>query len=297
MSINIRNMTREDISRVGEILYEGFSAVAAKHGYTSNIDSLQEGKLLAWALFHHGPCERLVAEVENRVVGTTCLSLRGDFAGLGPTAIDPSCQDRAIGRELVSTVLKKAENLQNVRTFVEAFNSAIFSLGYFTLDLMPAAELLDLFLVEGVEQSLNLCSNVDQVRKEDIEEVCSYDRPRSKLDRRTDLEYFARWGKVFVYRYHSQIRGFLASLPGSRWVQLGPLLAEGEEEAETLFQHALIFFKKKNCRTRVMARDFSLAKALKKLGFRLYCVNILMVRGAWRPSQYIETFGYFPEGV
>ena len=297
MNFSIRNMTRDDISRVGEILYEGFSAVAAKYGYTSNIDSVQEGRLLAWALFHHGPCERLVAEVENRVVGTTCLSLRGDFAGLGPTAIDPSCQDKAIARELVSTVLKKAGNLQSVRTFVEAFNPAIFSLGYFTLDLIPVAESLDLFLAGGTEQSLNLCSGVDQVRREDLEEVYTYDRPRSKLNRRTDLEYFARWGKVFVYRSQSQIRGFLACLPGSRWVQLGPLLAEGEEEAEALFRHALVFFKKENFRTRVMARDISLAKALKKLGFRLYCVNILMVRGAWRPSQYIETFGYFPEGV
>jgi hypothetical protein len=138
---------------------------------------------------------------------------------------------------------------------------------------------------------------VEELTLNDLDQVCTYDNPRSGLNRQTDFKYFTRWGKVFVYQHQSQIRGYLACLPGSRWVQLGPLVAEGQEEAKCLFRHALAFFKDRNFRTRIMARDHILANALKGLGFRLYCTDFLMVRGLWRPSQYAEALGIFPEGV
>ena len=297
MDFLIRNMTEEDIPRVGEVLYEGFSAVAAEHGYASNINSAQEGRRLAWALFHHGPSERLVAEVENRVIGSTCLNLRGDIAGLGPTVVAPYSKNKTIGRELIRAVLKKAEPSQGSRTIVEAFNPAVFSLCYFSLNYMPVTDLLDLHLNGEVPQALNLSSNVSQIETKDIDDVYTYDSPRSKLDRRPDLKFYVNWGKVLVYHEQSQIRGFLACLPGPRWVQLGPLVAEGEEEAECLFRHALALFKNKQFRSRAMARDYTFVKALKGLGFKIYCINMLLVRGPWRPSQYIEAFGIFPEAV
>ena len=58
MDFLLRDMDKKDINRVGEIIYEAFSAVAMKYGYASNVDNVEEGIRLAWALFHHGPCER-----------------------------------------------------------------------------------------------------------------------------------------------------------------------------------------------------------------------------------------------
>jgi len=46
-----------------------------------------------------------------------------------------------------------------------------------------------------------------------------------------------------------------------------------------------------------MARDQVLVRTLQNLGFKLYCLNMLMVRGTWRPGRYVEAFGRFPEGV
>ncbi len=125
----------------------------------------------------------------------------------------------------------------------------------------------------------------------------SYDSPRSKLDRRADLIYYNKWGSVFVYRKQGQIRGFLACLPGAEFVQLGPMLAEGAEEAICLFRHAVEAFKGQDCRTRVMARDYLLVRALNELGFKLHSINNLMVRGSWRLDDYVEAFGFFPRSV
>ena len=94
-----------------------------------------------------------------------------------------------------------------------------------------------------------------------------------------------------------QLRGFLACLPGSEYVQFGPMLAEGEEEAICLFQHAVEFFKGRNCRTRVMARDHLFVRTLNELGFKIHSINNMMVRGPWRPSQFVEALGLFPDGA
>jgi len=292
----IRNMTKSDLDRVGEILFEAFNVASSKHGYAPRMQSVQEGTAWAWALLRHGPSEILIAEVENRAVGICCLNPRGAHAGVGPVAVDPSFQGHGIGGQLMSALLKRAESLQSVRLFQEAFNPASFSL-YYSCNFMPAAELLDLFLDSGTRKRVDPCSCVSELTAKDFDAVYAYDIPRSELDRRADLDYYVKWGKVFVYRYQSQIRGFLACLPSSRSVQLGPLVAEGEEEARCLFQHALGVFNERSCQTRVMARDHSLVSTLEGFGFKLYCLNILMVRGSWRPGRYIEAFGRFPEGV
>lgn len=296
MRAQIRNMTKADKDQVGEILYESFNAGASKHGYAPKMQCVEVGKSWAWALLHYGSNELLVAEVENRIAGICCLSPRGDLGGVGPVVVSPNFQGYRIGSQLMDALLERAENLQSLRLIQEAFNPSSFSL-FYSHNFMPVANLLDLYRVGGAEQRLDQCSHVNELKANDLDAVYMYDCPRSKSDRRKDLEYYIKWGKVFVYRYQSQIRGYLVCLPGSGSVQLGPLLAEGEDEAGSLFQHALVDYNELYCQTRVMARDYMLVKSLMGFGFKIYCLNNLMVRGAWRPGKYIEAFGIFPEGV
>jgi GNAT superfamily N-acetyltransferase len=296
MRLQIRNMMKTDLDRVGEILFEAFNNSALKHGYAPRMQSAREGTSWAWAMLRHGPNEILIAEVEDRVAGVCCLNPRGLHGGVGPVAVDPVYQGQGIGGQLMNALLKRAESLQSVRLFQEAFNPGSFSL-YYSRDFIPVADLLDIF-ADPVEQKRGeLCSKVSELTSEDLDAVSRYDIPRSKFDRRTDLAYYGKWGKVFVYRNRSEVRGFLACLAGSRSVQFGPLVAEGEEEATYLFRHALWAFSGRPCQTRVMARDQVLVRALQESGFKLYCINMLMVRGTWRPGRYIESFGRFPEGA
>ncbi len=296
MSLQIRDMMKEDIDRVGVILFEGFTTVASRYGYTPAMQKVQEGKSWAWAMFHYVSSEGIVAETENRVVGVIFLNRRGDAGGAGPEAIDPEFQGKGVASKLMDAMIERAEGLSTLRCIQEAFNPTSFSFQY-AYNFMPVADLLDLFMNGTAKQSPEQQGNIHDLSAQELDAVCAYDMPRSLFDRRSDLAYCVRWGKVFVYRDQSQIRGYLACLPGSGAVQLGPLVAEGEEEAESLFRHAMAQFKDRPCRTRVMARDFRFARALMKLGFRLYCMSFLMVRGAWRPGRYIEAFGRFPEGV
>jgi len=292
-------MTKADIDRVGEIIFESFRFNASKFGYAPRLQSVQDAKSWVWSMLRHGPSEHLIIEVDNRIAGMCSMNPRGELGGVGPMAIDASIQSKGIGRELMVAIIERAEGQQgikSIRGIQEAFNPASFSLLY-PLGYIPVADILELILPGGSGQMTELCNNVSELMAQDFEEVHAYDSPRSKLDRHTDLTYYARWGKIFVYRSQLQIRGYLVCLPGAGSVQLGPLVAEGEEEAESLFRHALAIFKGRSCRTCVMARDYLLARALMGLGFKLYCISLLIIRGAWRPGQCVEAFGRFPEGV
>jgi len=281
---------------VGEILCQAFNNGAERHGYAPRIKSVQEGTAWAWSIFRHAPHEILVADVADRVAGICCLHPRGDQGGIGPVAVDPAHQGKGIGRQLMDALVKRAAALQSVRLFQESFNPASFSL-YYSFDFLPVADLLDMTAYPNGRKGAMLNSNVQELALSELDEVCSYDLPRSKYDRRADLGYYVKWGKVFVLRHEAHIRGFLACLPGSSSVQCGPLVAEGEEEAMCLYQHAYEIFRERPCQTRVMAKDRSLIRVLRELGFTIYCLNMLMVRGAWRPGPHIETFGRFPEGA
>ena len=298
MSAVIRDMTAKDIDGAGEMLFKAFNDVSSKHGHGVRIHNQQVAKVWAWSMLHYGHSDLLVAEIGNRVAGICCLNPRGRVGNVGPVAVHPDFQGHAVGRELMNALLKRAEGLESLRVIQEAFNRASFSL-YYSLNFMPVATVLELFLDGSIEKESDRCcsNNIRELSKKDLDEIHAYDNPRSKLDRRSDLEYYDKWGSVFVCRNQDQIRGFLACLPGSEFVQLGPLLAEGEEEAICLFRHAVEVFKGRDCRTRVMARDYVLVRALNGLHFRLQSVNNLMVRGSWRPDVYVEAFGIFPDGA
>jgi GNAT superfamily N-acetyltransferase len=292
----IRDMARGDLERVGEILCHAFNDAAEKHGFAPRMRNAQEGTAWAWAIFRHTPHDILVADVNGRVAGICCLHPRGDQGGIGPVAVDPAYQGKGIGRQLMAALVKRADALQSVRLFQESFNPASFSL-YYALDFLPVADLLEMTADPKGGKGAMLSDNVQELALPDLDEACSYDLPRSKYDRRADLAYYAKWGKVFVFRNESQIRGLLACLPGPQSVQCGPLVAEGEEEAQSLYRHALAVYRERPCQTRVMARDRALVRTLRELGFTIYCLNMLMVRGSWRPGPSIEAFGRFPEGV
>lgn len=296
VNIQIRNMAKADLAPVGDILFAAFNGGASRHGYAPRMHRPQEGASWAWAMLRHGPVEVLVAEADDRVVGVCCLNPRGAHGGIGPVAVDPAFQGHGIGRELMRAVLERAKGLQSVRLFQEAFNSAAFAL-YSSFGFAAVAELLDLSRDPGGPREVKRSDAVSELAADDLDAASAYDASRSRFDRRSDLAYFRTWGKVFVYRDGSGIRGYLACLPASPSVQMGPLVAEGEEEATRLFEHAVAAFSERACQTRVMARDALLVGALEGMGFRLYCRNNLMVRGSWRPSGCIEAFGRFPEGA
>ena len=81
-------------------------------------------------MFSHPAFYCVVAESNGCIVGSNCLDERSAVAGLGPVTVDPSIQDRGVGRKLVEAVLVRAQerNFPGVQLLQSAFHNR--SLGF-----------------------------------------------------------------------------------------------------------------------------------------------------------------------
>ena len=52
----------------------------------------------------------IVAEIDHQVVGSNFMDERSAIAGIGPITIDPTVQDRGIGRALMGTAWRELQN-------------------------------------------------------------------------------------------------------------------------------------------------------------------------------------------
>lgn len=292
----LRDMTKDDVTAVGELLYKSFNGVAERYGYAPKFHTEKEAVSLAWRLSRHHPVELVVAEADHRIAGLCTMSPRGAIAGIGPVAVDPDFQGRRIGCDLVGACIDRAQGVGSVRLFQEAYNPGSFSL-YYTLGFTPVALLLDLFCRSNGERRFDTSDHIVELTMDEIDALSTYDRARSGSDRAGDFKYYINWGKIFAVVAGSDIRGYLACLQGQTSVLCGPLVADGQKEAGLLFQHAMSALEGKSFAAKIMARDASLANELKKAGFRISSLSNLLVRGTWRPGDPIEGFGMFPEGI
>ena len=71
-----------------------------------------------------------IAEADGRIVGSNFLDERNRIAGVGPITVDPTVQNRAIGRRLMDAVHERAaeRNFPGVRLIQAAFHTRSLSL-------------------------------------------------------------------------------------------------------------------------------------------------------------------------
>ena len=117
-TFRLRPGTIDDADKVGKIIFEAFSAIADKHGFSPDFASIDAGRRLASSLLSNPRFYSVVAEDttsggedKDRVVGSNFLDERSNIvAGVGPLTIDPKYQNRGTGRQLMVNVLERAKN-------------------------------------------------------------------------------------------------------------------------------------------------------------------------------------------
>lgn len=109
----------EDTDKVGQIIFEAFSAIADKHNFPPDFPSVKVAGDLAFSLLSNPRFYSIVAEDTTsnggedkvQVVGSNFLDERSNIvAGIGPLTIDPKYQNKGTGRQLMINVLERARN-------------------------------------------------------------------------------------------------------------------------------------------------------------------------------------------
>ena len=95
--VTVRAAKPDDSFACGQICYDAFSKLSAKHSFPSDVPDAQTATSILSMLFSSPGFYCVVAESEGRIVGSNCLDERSLIAGIGPITVDPGAQNLGVG--------------------------------------------------------------------------------------------------------------------------------------------------------------------------------------------------------
>jgi GNAT superfamily N-acetyltransferase len=130
MPLTLRPGKPEDATVCGAICYEAFRAIAVQHNFPPSYTSPEVAMDRMVERLTHPGFYAVVAELDGRVVGSNFLDERSPIVGLGPITVDPTVQNRSIGRHLMQDVLDRVatQHRLGVRLVHAAYHTRALSL-------------------------------------------------------------------------------------------------------------------------------------------------------------------------
>ena len=235
MNLTLRRGKLEDAKVCGAICYEAFKTIAEAHHFTPDFPSADVPvELLTWMLGHAG-FYAVVAELGGKVVGSNFLDERNCIAGVGPITVDPSVQNKTIGRQLMEDVHHRAarKNFPGVRLVQAGYHmrslSVYAKLGYDVrepLACLQGPAINDVMPGYGVRPAtpgdLEACNRV-------CRQVHGHDRGGELLDA-------VRQGAASVVEHDGRITGYATTLGF-----FGHAVGESNSELQALIGAAQTF--------------------------------------------------------
>jgi GNAT superfamily N-acetyltransferase len=128
--VTVRTARPDDAPLCGQICYQAFLTINEAHGFPCDFPGPEAPVGLLTGMFSDPGFYCVVAEIEGRVVGSNCLDERSIISGVGPITVDPSAQNRRVGRKLMDAVMTRAseQRAAGVRLVQAAFHTRSLSL-------------------------------------------------------------------------------------------------------------------------------------------------------------------------
>jgi predicted N-acetyltransferase YhbS len=125
MPTTVRKAKAADAAECGRIIHAAFAAIAAQHNFPPDFPSAEVATGIASMLIAHPDFYAIVAENDGRILGSNFLDERSPIGGIGPITIDPSVQNKGIGRQLMQAVMERAatQNMLGIRLVQDSFHN------------------------------------------------------------------------------------------------------------------------------------------------------------------------------
>lgn len=129
-ALTVRPASVDDVQACGTICFEAFCAISDRHNYPHDFPSSDVTVDLIGYLIAHPGIYGVVAERDGKVIGSNFMDERSAIAGIGPITVDPTTQDRGVGRQLMEAVLDRADaqGFVGVRLVQAAYHTRSLSL-------------------------------------------------------------------------------------------------------------------------------------------------------------------------
>ncbi len=126
----VRLARPEDAGPCGRICFAAFANISAHHAFPRDFPSEEEAIGLFDFMLARPDVHVVVAEMDDRIVGSNALWEQTPIAGVGPITVDPAQQNAAVGRALMRHVLDRAERLghRGVRLCQSAYHGRSLAL-------------------------------------------------------------------------------------------------------------------------------------------------------------------------
>jgi predicted N-acetyltransferase YhbS len=129
-NIKLRSGTPADAEICGRICYNAFKTISEAHGFAPDFAAPEVAIGVLTRMLANPKFYSVIAEIDGRIVGSNFLDERNTIAGVGPITVDPTVQNRAIGRRLMDAVHQRAaeRNFPGVRLIQAGFHTRSLSL-------------------------------------------------------------------------------------------------------------------------------------------------------------------------
>jgi predicted N-acetyltransferase YhbS len=109
MNVHLRTPVAADATRLGEICYRAFKAIAEAHNFPPDFSSAAAAAAVIAGYIGHEKIFGIAAEIDGKVVGSNFLDERNSISGLGPITVDPALQNDGAGRALMRAALHRSQ--------------------------------------------------------------------------------------------------------------------------------------------------------------------------------------------
>ena len=206
-SLRLRPGLPSDIEPCARIVFNAFGAIAAQHNFPSDVPAIDVGTELMTMLLTHPRFFSVVAELDGKIVGSNFLDERSPVAGVGPITVEPTIQNRGVGRRLMEAVLNRASEKAHpgVRLLQSAYHGRSLAL-YTTLGFQVREGIA---CMQGSPIGLSLASYpVRPAQEEDFEACDRICRFVHGHDRHGELLDAVKLGTANVVEHDGRITGY-----------------------------------------------------------------------------------------
>lgn len=130
VAVKVRSGTPADAEICGRICYNAFKTISEAHGFAPDFPAPEVAIGVLSRMLANPNFYSAVAEIDGRIVGSNFMDERNTIAGVGPITVDPTVQNRAIGRRLMDAVHERAaeNDFAGVRLIQAGFHTRSLSL-------------------------------------------------------------------------------------------------------------------------------------------------------------------------
>ncbi len=229
-------------------------------------------------------------------MGFGFLHIRGATAGIGPITVDPSCQSKGVGKELMMTVLRAGRHCSSLRLVQDAFNVVSFPL-YSKLGFASHGA-ITILSGKGVRPTARPRGiAIREASEKDTTRLAKLDTQLTGIARLQDLQYFLHQAPQPMSFIDGKLSGYVCQLRMGDAVFLGPAVAADPAALKALISYIAEKEPGKELRMRFPVRHHELLVELMKMGFRIEVLENYMVRGPWKTPKGVDLLALFPESL